>query len=53
MAEENAPEEKQKSITCGICGKVVAADEIWWEEDDNVLFCRECRAEEESCGCSD
>lgn len=53
MAEENTPEEQHKKITCEICGREVAADEIWWQEDNDALFCRECRAEEESCGCSD
>ena len=53
MAEENTPEEKENSVTCDICGRAVPADEIWCEEDSDVLFCRECRAEEESCGCSD
>ena len=53
MAEENKTEEKKNNVTCGICGRTVAADEISWEEDNDVLLCRECRAEEESCGCSD
>jgi hypothetical protein len=40
-------------VVCEICGKTVPASEVWGAENNNVLCCRECRAEEENCGCSD
>jgi len=41
-------------ITCEMCGRKFKADSCSWQEDDEgELRCEECRAERESCGCSD
>jgi hypothetical protein len=51
--EKGAPEQEPETITCDVCGRPVPAEAIWWEEDSGLMCCRECRAEKESCGCSD
>ena len=41
-------------IACEMCGRKLIADSCSWLEDDGgALRCEECRAELESCGCSD
>lgn len=43
----NEPDEKE-TIPCDFCGKPLGQD-----EDQIGRKCRECLAEDESCGCSD
>jgi hypothetical protein len=41
-------------LLCHECNRTVGADLCGWEEDDEGrIFCQECRAVKESCGCSD
>ena len=51
--EESLEKEQSKTITCDYCGRPVPADTIWWEEESGLMCCMDCRAEKESCGCSD
>ena len=53
MADEKSLDATDEKVPCDICGKLVSADELWWQEDSDAQCCAECRAEEESCGCSD
>ena len=53
MADEKPLDNIDEQVLCDICGKRVSADELWWQEDSDVQCCAECRADEESCGCSD
>jgi len=44
----------QHRLSCHVCGRTVEPEECSWQEDDDAqICCRECRAEMESCGCSD
>jgi hypothetical protein len=53
------PEEEEQAwgrsyLACQVCGRSMkGADCSWQEDDDGKIICRECRAEWESCGCSD
>jgi len=52
--DEGEQGQKQSLQACQLCGRMVQAAECSWQEDDDDLFCcRDCRAEKESCGCSD
>ena len=40
--------------TCQMCGREIKPDTCSWQEDEEgAMYCRDCRAERESCGCSD
>ena len=44
----------QNRLICQGCGRTVKAETCSWEEDDGgKIYCRDCLAEKESCGCSD
>jgi hypothetical protein len=44
----------QNYLKCLVCGRTVKPEACSWEEDDGGrIYCQDCRAEEESCGCSD
>jgi hypothetical protein len=57
--EKEGPEEQKTSrsgapgIFCQRCAGKIIADEASWEEDREVFLCRDCAAENDSCGCSD
>ena len=57
MQGKKGPKEQaegSRSMRCQLCGRTIDQDTADWEADDEgVLFCRDCRAERESCGCSD
>ena len=41
-------------ITCQMCGRKIESDTCSWQEDDGeAMYCEDCRAEKDSCGCSD
>ena len=41
-------------VTCQMCGRKTETDVCSWQEDDEgAIYCHDCRAERESCGCSD
>ena len=41
-------------IVCSECGRKVKPEPSSWREDDaGAIYCRYCRTERESCGCSD
>jgi hypothetical protein len=41
-------------LLCYGCGQHEKPEECNWKEDDGgKIFCHDCRAENESCGCSD
>jgi len=40
-------------LSCQVCGRRVKADDCSWQEDEDGIYCPDCRAERESCGCSD
>jgi hypothetical protein len=43
----------QRNLSCRLCGRIVRPDECSWEEDDAGMFCPDCQAERQNCGCSD
>jgi hypothetical protein len=44
----------QNHPACRECGRIVKPESSSWREDDaGAIYCRYCRAERESCGCSD
>lgn len=51
--EKPAARIDQELMCCEICGRPLSPAEIPWEEGGELLHCRECRMEDESCGCSD
>jgi hypothetical protein len=53
MNDEKIADASDEEVSCDICGKLVSTDELWWLEGSDKQCCAECRAEEESCGCSD
>ena len=49
---EQAPE--QHHLACQVCGRIVQPEADSWREDDGGgRYCRFCKAERESCGCSE
>jgi hypothetical protein len=41
-------------LQCKVCGLKIKPDACSWQEDDyGAMYCKDCRAERESCGCSD
>ncbi|MFC1845027.1 hypothetical protein ACFLZ5_09605 [Thermodesulfobacteriota bacterium] len=41
-------------VTCEMCGRKFKANACSWQEDgEGALHCVDCKAELESCGCSD
>jgi len=41
-------------LRCQVCGSKMTPDACFWEEDGGGgIYCRDCKAEKESCGCSD
>lgn len=44
----------QGLLRCQICGQKIEAETYNWEEDEGGgRYCQDCRAERQSCGCSD
>ena len=44
----------QRYLSCQVCGRKVKPEECSWQEDDGgAICCQDCKAERESCGCSD
>ena len=49
---EQAPE--QDHLTCRVCGRIVQPEAgSRMENDGGGIYCLYCKAERESCGCSD
>lgn len=47
-------EKSQGDIKCQVCGRLLAPEESNWEgEAGTGMLCLYCKAEEDSCGCSD
>jgi len=45
---------EQHYLVCQVCGRKVKSAECSWQEDDDAkIICQDCKAERESCGCSD
>jgi transcription elongation factor Elf1 len=41
-------------LTCQMCGREIEPDAcVWQEDDEGAMYCYDCNAERESCGCSD
>ena len=40
-------------LSCQRCAGRMLPGESAWEEDGDGIVCQDCRAENESCGCSD
>ena len=39
---------------CQLCGRIMQFEECSWQCDDGgLIYCQDCKAERESCGCSD
>jgi hypothetical protein len=37
-----------------LCGRIMQFEECSWQCDDGgLIYCQDCKAERESCGCSD
>ena len=54
---EQENQEQQASaeeyVVCRVCGRKIKPDGCSWHEDEGGMICSDCRAEQESCGCSD
>jgi hypothetical protein len=52
--KEKRKTRRQRNLPCLLCGKWVKPEECSWEEDGSgAMYCPDCQAERESCGCSD
>ena len=54
--EKSLGKEKEtgsEQVRCLICGRNSPAESCIWEEDKPGVCCNDCRAELNSCGCSD
>lgn len=53
-AAEKMQTDDQNYLVCQVCGSRIKPETSTWDEDDEgLIFCKDCRAERESCGCSD
>ena len=53
-ATEKTHTNDQNYLVCQVCGSRIKSEISTWDEDDEGLICcKECRAERDSCGCSD
>lgn len=44
----------EEHVVCQVCGREIEPDACSWHEDEGgMICCPDCRAERESCGCSD
>ena len=51
---EGAQNKEHGYVKCQMCGRKIDPDAcIWQEDDEGALYCQDCEAERESCGCSD
>ena len=51
---EQKKNQVQKRLKCRGCGRKIKPETSFWEEDGGEgMYCHDCRAEMESCGCSD
>lgn len=54
QGRKGAQAQSSEDICCQMCGRKIEAEACNWQEDDEgAIYCRDCNAERESCGCSD
>jgi len=54
MTGQEAQVTLHEYITCQMCGRKIESDTCSWQADDGEgMYCEDCWAERESCGCSD
>jgi len=53
MAAKKETKKKEKKFRCDLCGRLFDCGELAPGRHPGRLLCRDCRAEEKSCGCPD
>ena len=53
LEEQKTTRNAAADLPCQRCAAKIMVEKVNWEEDGEGFICRDCAAENDSCGCSD